>query len=818
MIIPDEAVLTAKTSILKSIHEGTLPQEEGLLKLLEIDPHDSVGWRALGILCKDQGRLHDAGDCFWRAAEVNPCRFEPFMCLGTMTSPPDPLAAGLLCLAGQKALMNEERLDEFDRELGESQKVNRKTWQMAIAAGAILRGTEPQAVTDRLRPHRLLQELIAPPSSGLARHVVDQILEYRASCTPLLFGILRGWVQGDLPEDYMFPVTASLALLGEMRDPVALPALLEFIDDGDMDIREAASWAVARIAAERPDELLPPLRQQAASGAPSFRWGMAHVYSWMPDIEGVGDALVELLQPLEELPPDARDVMFRTVVGALFDTQGQQARALVLALIARYSRLLESDTPRDCLARNDDQPPIELTVYDFCCEPFEEEEEEEEEAELVAPVRPKLGRNDPCWCGSGKKYKKCHLASDEGAGAELDAGEALADFAAQEIRPAEMRTALKIFLGPQASDLDEPDEGEQMSFLEWLIHDYTIPRWGRTPAQEFLRIAQLTGEQRQQVEGFVAAVYSLLEVQEVRRGTGVRVRDLLQSGEVFVYDVSSSKGLSQWDCLLSRVVNLGGRHEFAFRAVPVPRSVSGPLREWVLADRQEKGGDWPSYLRANSHRLRQQLMSLYCKGPDSLQLSTFHGEPLVFSKAVFEIRDRAAFRRGVKGCAALHANKSGGFDWLESESGTVLGSVRFAGNRLVLECSSRERLVRGCALLESLAPGALKHLGDEFTDWRQAVKESKSKPARSKGDRLPPHVEREIVAEFYEQHFGRWPDMPLPALGGRTPRDAVRTAEGRCQVLELVKTMENDAEQERRAGRYAHDFSRLKAELGIDSL
>lgn len=24
-----------------------------------------------------------------------------------------------------------------------------------------------------------------------------------------------------------------------------------------------------------------------------------------------------------------------------------------------------------------------------------------------------LGRNDPCWCGSGKKYKKCHLAKDE---------------------------------------------------------------------------------------------------------------------------------------------------------------------------------------------------------------------------------------------------------------------------------------------------------------------------------------------------------------------------------------------------------------------
>ncbi|RMF18681.1 MAG: type I methionyl aminopeptidase [Candidatus Dadabacteria bacterium] len=25
----------------------------------------------------------------------------------------------------------------------------------------------------------------------------------------------------------------------------------------------------------------------------------------------------------------------------------------------------------------------------------------------------KLGRNDPCWCGSGKKYKKCHMLRDQ---------------------------------------------------------------------------------------------------------------------------------------------------------------------------------------------------------------------------------------------------------------------------------------------------------------------------------------------------------------------------------------------------------------------
>ena len=32
-----------------------------------------------------------------------------------------------------------------------------------------------------------------------------------------------------------------------------------------------------------------------------------------------------------------------------------------------------------------------------------------------------LGRNDPCHCGSGKKYKQCHLAQDEAAEREARA-------------------------------------------------------------------------------------------------------------------------------------------------------------------------------------------------------------------------------------------------------------------------------------------------------------------------------------------------------------------------------------------------------------
>ena len=36
-----------------------------------------------------------------------------------------------------------------------------------------------------------------------------------------------------------------------------------------------------------------------------------------------------------------------------------------------------------------------------------------------APAK-KPGRNESCWCGSGKKYKKCHLHEDDAkAGARV---------------------------------------------------------------------------------------------------------------------------------------------------------------------------------------------------------------------------------------------------------------------------------------------------------------------------------------------------------------------------------------------------------------
>ncbi len=37
---------------------------------------------------------------------------------------------------------------------------------------------------------------------------------------------------------------------------------------------------------------------------------------------------------------------------------------------------------------------------------------------MSSPTTPRPGRNEPCYCGSGRKYKQCHLPQDEAEAAK----------------------------------------------------------------------------------------------------------------------------------------------------------------------------------------------------------------------------------------------------------------------------------------------------------------------------------------------------------------------------------------------------------------
>jgi hypothetical protein len=135
---------------------------------------------------------------------------------------------------------------------------------------------------------------------------------------------------------------------------------------------------------------------------------------------------------------------------------------------------------------------------------------------------------------------------------------------------------------------------------------------------------------------------------------------------------------------------------------------------------------------------------------------------------------------------------------------------------LTLECTTRQRLKRGNELLRSLAGEHLRHLGDDFTSWQSAMRDRRSSPSPPKPASLPPEVERELVQKVLAEHYRQWPDVPLPALSGKTPREAAATPQGRAQVVDLLKMLENGEEHRRRDGRAWFDVSKLKAELGVE--
>ncbi|HEX3448039.1 MAG TPA: SEC-C domain-containing protein [Isosphaeraceae bacterium] len=63
-------------------------------------------------------------------------------------------------------------------------------------------------------------------------------------------------------------------------------------------------------------------------------------------------------------------------------------------------------------------PPAHVPRTKYRYEDRYDEGEPPPDIPAIAPIRntqPKLGRNDPCWCGSGKKFKKCHLGKDGGS-------------------------------------------------------------------------------------------------------------------------------------------------------------------------------------------------------------------------------------------------------------------------------------------------------------------------------------------------------------------------------------------------------------------
>jgi len=133
-------------------------------------------------------------------------------------------------------------------------------------------------------------------------------------------------------------------------------------------------------------------------------------------------------------------------------------------------------------------------------------------------------------------------------------------------------------------------------------------------------------------------------------------------------------------------------------------------------------------------------------------------------------------------------------------------------SRLRLETNSVERADRLRARLEAGCGGLLRHRAREHGDPLSSARPS---PDAARPAPVVPPAAIDAVREFKARHYADWADVPLPALDGKTPRQAVRTKRGREQVDVLLRTMEN-AEQRSRDGA-TFDFAPLRRSLGLDA-
>ncbi|MFZ5925957.1 MAG: SEC-C metal-binding domain-containing protein [Acidobacteriota bacterium] len=829
--------------------------EDALAELLEADQ----------LLAR--GLPKEAEAKYWRSADLAPCQPQAFVALNRLLfsgpqpeASPDWMAMEALCLlrtACHPALWEDPHVDPIPPHLfsrlpfPKGNKMPSPAERAEMAGMLLLRtvlDTGGLAVP-RLWRHVHLATVFEDP---MREEDVVWLLEHRQETLPLLAAIVDGYPLNLLGKYAEIALENSLALLGEAGGPQYLESVLTALPAIDPDENDAAIWTLRRWMAREPEAFAAELRRlrprldeddliwlvaalsKAARGprlAPVWE-ELFEAGRTMPDSMQEWSAALAVTAHMVLGPEEARERIAR--VERQF---GRYWRAETRALLQTV-RELRSEDLDELWARTEAQRPTVLEICTGQAEwPSESEEEPDEEdaGNEAAEAGLRLstfGRNDPCWCGSGKKYKKCHRAEDENlARGNQDpppstgapdpfarVREEVSRFTLAALSPSQFKNRIEDFFG----SVDAANEDEMPAFVDWLIHDWR-PAAGRpTFLEKFLRSEgpRLDPAVRGIVQTWTTASIDLYEALRVEEGKGVQVRCYETGDEFFVHDVSSSRQLVRGDYLLSRIVREHDRHVFNGDGVMVPRFLLASFLDWLQEDRSRTGLGRTAHFRARWPAIRRFVFELPELTWRQLRLANSDGDPLEFQKAVYEVMDEPALLGALASCPAFIDDGRGSFTWLRGDPGspdnTILGHLSLSEGRLALECNSRNRLAAGKALLQKTAPGCLRHLGDEITPIDELKRQVSRGTSPGTEDSVPPEIANPLIEQMLERHYSTWPDTPLPALGGKTPREAVRTPGGRREVEDLLLDFENEAEHDRREGRPAYDFSRLRRALGLN--
>ena len=226
----------------------------------------------------------------------------------------------------------------------------------------------------------------------------------------------------------------------------------------------------------------------------------------------------------------------------------------------------------------------------------------------------KPGRNDPCYCGSGKKYKQCHLRIDLAKEREQrEQGEAarylrleLPRFSRDERFVSEFDKALPLYWNNyyEAENAGEMSEFEALRFLDWFVFDHRMEDGSRILdiyEEEFadsltpLQLSLLKSWQ----EAGPAGAYELLSYD----GQILELRDVFSDETFTTFEASGRGNVRIGEVILSRLVPVFDQIEFSTVAAYLPGDESEGLAAFMQAAQDAEDGDQMTadFVNNNSH-------------------------------------------------------------------------------------------------------------------------------------------------------------------------------------------------------------------------
>lgn len=231
-----------------------------------------------------------------------------------------------------------------------------------------------------------------------------------------------------------------------------------------------------------------------------------------------------------------------------------------------------------------------------------------------------VGRNDPCHCGSGKKYKHCHLKIEQAKAQEERAWESAAHFLrrdfilfAKEERFAESFAAgVALFFNNYYTMETAPamSEPESLRFFDWFTYDYIPADRPRLIDVYCAEKAELMDEKESTLlDGWLAAgptcAYTLIDTTGEGKQT-LQLENLFDGSQHTVPESGGPGRAGQGDVLIARLLPFRGRNRISGAAGYLPADEAAELRPYILEawsafQEEHSEANWDGFLRRRGY-------------------------------------------------------------------------------------------------------------------------------------------------------------------------------------------------------------------------